>query len=335
MKAVLFKGKGRLEIEDVAIPKVDKEEVLVEVKATGICGTDRHIYNGEAPAKPPMIPGHEIAGVVVDLGERVSNLKRGDRIAVDPNIFCNNCFYCKRGEIHLCENLEAVGVTRDGGFAQYVLIPAANVYRLPDSISYTAGAMVEPLSCCLHGIDIAEVQTGDLVVVLGGGAIGLILAQLALLSGAREVIISEPDSSKREKAKSLGLENVVVPDMIKEVVTNLSKYGADVVIEAVGRAETVAQSFELVRRGGTIVLFGVSPEDMKLPISPFDIYQKELTVKGSYINPFVTDRAIDILASGKIEVEGLVTKKYSLEDLPDYFSKGKGSQDIKSLLVFE
>ncbi len=335
MKAVLFKGKGRLEIEDVAIPKVDKEEVLVEVKATGICGTDRHIYNGEAPAKPPMIPGHEIAGVVVDLGERVSNLKRGDRIAVDPNIFCNNCFYCKRGEIHLCENLEAVGVTRDGGFAQYVLIPAANVYRLPDSISYTAGAMVEPLSCCLHGIDIADIKTGDLVVVLGGGAIGLILAQLALLSGAREVIISEPDSSKREKAKSLGLENVVVPDMIKEVVTNLSKYGADVVIEAVGRAETVAQSFELVRRGGTIVLFGVSPEDMKLPISPFDIYQKELTVKGSYINPFVTDRAIDILASGKLEVEGLVTKKYSLGNLPDYFSKGKGSQDIKSLLVFE
>ncbi len=335
MKAIMFKGKGRLEIEEVATPKVDKEEVLVEVKATGICGTDRHIYNGEAPAKPPMIPGHEIAGVVVDLGEGVNNVKKGDRIAVDPNIFCNNCFYCKRGEIHLCENLEAVGVTRDGGFAEYVLIPATNVYRLPDAISYTAGAMVEPLSCCLHGIDIAGVQTGDLVVVLGGGAIGLILAQLALLSGARKVIISEPDSIKREKAKTLGLENVVVPDMIKEVVTNLSKYGADIVIEAVGRAETVAQSFELVRRGGTIVLFGVSPEDMELPISPFDIYQKELTVKGSYINPFVTDRAIDILAAGKIEVEGLVTKKYSLADLPGYFSKGKGSQDIKSLLVFE
>lgn len=335
MKAIIFKGKGRLEIEEVATPKVEKEEVLVEVKATGICGTDRHIYNGEAPAKPPMIPGHEIAGLVVDLGEGVNNVKKGDRIAVDPNIFCNNCFYCKRGEIHLCENLEAVGVTRDGGFAEYVRIPATNVYRLPDSISYTAGAMVEPLSCCLHGIDIAGVQTGDLVVVLGGGAIGLILAQLALLSGARKVIISEPDSIKREKAKTLGLENVVVPDMIKEVVTNISKYGADIVIEAVGRAETVAQSFELIRRGGTIVLFGVSPEDMELPISPFDIYQKELTVKGSYINPFVTDRAIDILAAGKIEVEGLVTKKYSLADLPDYFSKGNGSQDIKSLLVFE
>lgn len=334
MKAAIFHGPGNIDIKEVASPDIGAEEVLIKVKYTGICGTDRHIVKGEAPAARPVIPGHEISGIVVKTGSMV-DLKVDDRVAIDPNIFCGKCSYCHNGQINLCNKLEAIGVTQNGGFAEYVKAPAGNVYKLPDSISLQEGAMVEPVSCCLHGIDLIGIKAGDIVTVLGGGAIGLILAQLARAAGAREVIISEPNHKKRDLAQKIGFKNVYSPltDNLKEKIQEISVTGSDIVIEAVGVENTVKDSFQLIKKGGTILFFGVCPENLKVPLSPFDIYEKELTIKGSYINPFVSERAINLMSDGIIKVEELITDVNTLEELPDILlSQETDNDSIKSII---
>ncbi|MFW6006532.1 MAG: zinc-dependent alcohol dehydrogenase family protein [Bacillota bacterium] len=334
MKAAVFEKPGSISLKKVDIPELSPEEVLIKVKASGICGTDHHIYQGEAPASFPVIPGHEMSGIIEKTGEKVSRLNSGDRVAVNPNIHCGTCYYCQRGEVNLCKNLQAVGVTRDGGFAEFVTVPETNVHKIEDNISFSAGAMIEPVSCCLHGIDLARIKPGAKVVILGGGAIGLILAQLARESGAAEVFISEPEIARQELAGNLGFKNVFTPDIIDEKLFKKSPVGADVVVEAVGIENTVKQSLELVRNGGNILFFGVCPEELTVPISPFAVYKRELTIKGSNINPFVTERAIEILNKEKIEVEKLVTHQYDLSVLPEIFSGNITNSGLKSIITF-
>ncbi|MFW6380908.1 MAG: zinc-dependent alcohol dehydrogenase family protein [Bacillota bacterium] len=334
MKAAVFHKPGEMEITETNIEQPAAGQVLIQVKATGICGTDRHIFHGKAAADYPLILGHEIAGEVIETGSGIEQLTAGDRVAVDPNITCGKCFYCRRGEINLCKNLQAVGVTRNGGFAQYVLVPVENVYQLPESIGYQTGSMIEPISCCLRGLDRANIESGELVFILGAGAIGLILAQLAAGAGARRVLISEPNRSKRELARRLGLETVV-PEELEQTLAGISAEGADTVIEAVGIGDTVKESFRVVRRGGTIVLFGVCPEDLEIPMKPFQVFNSELTIKGSFLNPFVVSRSIELLAEERITVKELITDTYSLEELPGVLAADDSADSVKSLVVFE
>lgn len=335
MKAAIFHKPGHLQLEEVKMPEIKEDELLIKVKACGICGTDRHIFKGEAPAANNIALGHELAGIVEKFGTKVTGFKPGDRVVVDPNIFCGECFYCRQGEVNLCENLKAVGVTQNGGFAEYVAVPAGNVYLLPESLSFEEGAMVEPVSCCLRGIDRANIRPGDYVLVLGGGAIGLILAQLARAAGAAEVFISEPKEYNRQLAKNLGFNHVYGPNIIKEKIAEKTQQGVDLVIEAVGSKVTTQESFRLIRKGGTIVIFGVAPEEETVDIYPFDIYKRELTIKGSYVNPFVSERAIKLLAAGKVNVKPLITDKHSLEKLPELLAEVPSKDSIKSMIVFE
>ncbi len=334
MKVAVFNEKKKITIENREKPEPGENQVLVKVKASGLCGTDIHIFQGEAPAEFPVIPGHEFSGEIVEIGENVDKVSNGDKVAINPNIHCGHCFYCQRGEIHMCTDLQAVGVTRDGGFAEYVVVPQTQVHLLDKDISYEEGAMIEPLSCCLHGIDIANIAPGDKVVILGGGAIGLILAQLAEIAGALEVIVSEPSSARRELAREIGINNIISPENLEKTVFEKSEIGADVVIEAVGIESTIRQSFEIVRKRGSIILFGVAPEDLEVSFSPFSVFQKELTVKGSRINPFVTERAVKILNSGKIEVGKLITNIYNLEKLPKILEGKITDTGLKTLITF-
>ncbi|ACL70060.1 zinc-dependent alcohol dehydrogenase family protein [Halothermothrix orenii] len=336
MKSLVFYGPGNVKIEDKEIPKIDENEVLVKVKAAGICGTDRHIYRGEAPARTQVILGHENAGEIIETGRQVRSLKKGDKVCIDPNIFCGQCYYCHRGEVHLCKELQAIGVTRNGGFAEYLVAPATNVYKVKENVSYKEMALVEPLACCLHGIDLAGIRPGDFVVILGAGAIGLILLQLALHSGASEVIVSEPNSKKRKLALKLGASKVFDPfnDNLEKEIKIIKREGADVVIEAVGNIHTFKQSIQLARKGGSVLLFGVPPKDKVIEINPFEIYKRELKLKGAYINPFVTDRAVRILESGMVNLKKLVTSQYTLEELPNVLDGNLDESNVKSLVIY-
>jgi 2-desacetyl-2-hydroxyethyl bacteriochlorophyllide A dehydrogenase len=290
--------------------------VIVHVATCGICGTDRAIFRGEAPAAWPVVLGHEFSGLVVEVGSQVTELAVGDRVAADPNVVDGTCFFCRRGETNLCSGLSPLGITRNGGFAEFAAVPATNAYRLPETVSVEDGSLVEPLACCVRGIDQARIGLGDIVAVLGAGPIGCLLIQLACIQGAGTVLAVEPDSARREHAMAAGADLTCGPEDAVAVLNELRDPAADVVIEASGRTQTAEWAIGLVRRGGTVVLFGVYPEQERLSLNPFRVNEDELRIVGSLNNPNTHQRAIDLLASGRVALDGVITHRLGLEDLP-------------------
>jgi 2-desacetyl-2-hydroxyethyl bacteriochlorophyllide A dehydrogenase len=333
MKAAVFYGPGDLRIEQRAEPQPGPGQVLIRVAACGICGTDRHIYHGEFDTTPPVITGHEYAGEIVALGAGVHDLAVGDQVTVDPNMSCGVCRSCRRGETHLCEHLAALGVDVDGGFAELCVAPRAQCFRLPESVTPLEGAMTEPLACCLHGIDLAEVRAGDLVAVIGGGAIGQMLAQLARLRGAGRVVVSDPVAARREMAARLGADAVIDPRETDPLAPGgLLEGGADVVIEAVGHPATNRQALEWAARGGTVLWFGVTPPGQTVAVEPNLIFERELTIRGALVNPYTHAPALALLGSGRVQVRPLITRTISLDELPAALEAGPGD-DVKTVVV--
>ncbi|MDI7276246.1 MAG: zinc-dependent alcohol dehydrogenase family protein [Anaerolineae bacterium] len=333
MKAVVFGGAGDVRLEERPRPQVAPGQVLVRVRACGVCGTDRHIRDGEFPAAEGVVLGHEFAGEVVEVGAGVRDLAPGQRVAVDPNIACGICRPCRAGKVHLCEGLTAVGVNYDGGFAEYSVVPRAQLHPFAGSLDWAEAAMAEPLACCLHGIDLAGVLAGQTVLVIGGGAIGQMHAQLARLSGAGRVALSDPIPRRRELARQLGVDAVLDPsaqavDQMRAALDG----GADVVIEAVGSPATAEQSIALAAPGGTVIWFGVAAPKARSTISPYDIYRREITVRGSFVNPFTHQRALALLESGRLQVAPLITRRVELADLPQVLAAPPGD-DVKVMAM--
>ncbi len=331
MKAAVFTEKEKIQIQDRAEPGAGEHDIVVRVAACGLCGTDQHIYKGELKqVRYPLVPGHELAGEIVEVGAKVDWLREGDRVAVDPNIICGRCFWCLRGEVHLCANLQAVGVTRDGGFAEYCVAPARQAVALPAGLSMEQGALAEPLACCVHGMDRLSIRPGETVAILGGGFIGMLLLQLAKAAGAGAVLVSEPSATRRETAKRLGADVVVEPKGIADAVGDATVgLGADAVIESAGRPETARQSFDLVRRGGRILFFGVVSPEAAIEVSPYDIYQRELTIMGSYVNPFTHARAVQMLAAGQVKTEALVSHRFPVDGFADALQAAVRPDSVK------
>jgi 2-desacetyl-2-hydroxyethyl bacteriochlorophyllide A dehydrogenase len=297
-------------------PSPGEEEVLVRVEACGVCGTDTHIWRGRFPARFPLIAGHEMAGVVEEVGPRVTYLRTGDHVSLDPNIACGACRPCRRGQTHLCRRLGAIGVTQNGGFATHCLAPARQCYKVPREMAFEVAAMGEPVACCVHGIDRAQVRAGEVVVVIGAGAIGLMLLQLARLQGAAVTIVSELVEEKREAAVRAGATRAVDPmgEDLSEVVREATEgHGPDVVIECVGGAETAQLAVDLAGDAGRVLLFGVAPESDRISVSPYQVYRKEITITGSFTNPFTQQRALGLLASGQVRVDHLISHRLPLE----------------------
>ncbi|MBS3791571.1 MAG: zinc-dependent alcohol dehydrogenase family protein [Candidatus Bipolaricaulota bacterium] len=317
MRAITFKEKGEYEYRKAyPVPELGERDVLIDISQCGLCGTDVHIYKGEFEADFPVVIGHEFSGTVEGVGEKVDNFEQGDRVAVNPNTVCNKCEFCRAGKENLCVTLPGLGVNSDGGFAEYAKVPERCVYSIPDSVSFTSAAFVEPLSCAINGINNASIEKGDDVLVLGSGPTGLLLVQLANISGAAKVVSSAKRVKRLEMARRLGATGTinVTERNLKESVENLiGKSGADVVIEAVGAEKTMKQSLQVVRPGGHVVWFGVASPELEIPIKPFEVYRKELTIQGSFVNPYSTKDALDLLAEGKIDVEDLVTHRFGLE----------------------
>ena len=338
MKASYFLGDKKFEVRDLPLPEIGEQDVLVRVAACGVCGTDVHIYHGSkgsTDVKPPVVLGHELAGEVEKIGSQVTTVKPGDHVTIDPNIYCGKCHFCQIGKKQMCQNLYAIGVNRDGGFAQYCVAPETQCYQLDKEVPLKYGAMTEPLACCVHGIDRAGIRQGDTVCVIGGGAIGLLMIQLAKLSGASKVILSEPVAMRREIGKKVGAWACVEPiheDIKERLKELLGTEGVDVVIECVGTSVAAEQAFLAADRGATILLFSVPKPESIYSLHLEEVFQKELTILGSMINPDTHGRAAALINSGVLKLEPIITHSFSVEQVEEAILMQQSADSIKVIV---
>lgn len=326
MKSAVFYGKHDLRIEDHEMPKVGPKDVLIQVKACGVCGTDVHIYEGDkgaAEVTPPTILGHEFSGVITEVGSEVQHYQVGDRVCIDPNCYCGACDPCRKGVAHYCEHMIGYGTTVNGGFAEYCAVDERQVYKLGEHTTFEQGAMTEPVACCLHGMDMCEIQPGHQVVIIGGGMIGLLQLQLARLAGAAKIALLEPVESKREVAEKLGAD-VCIDPIHEDVKARLKEAGMtwiNTVIECVGRPSTIEQAIDIAGNKAVVMMFGLTKPDETISVKPFEIFRKELELKASYINPYTQKRALDLIDSGRLDVSSMVYEVCGLDRLADILGK--------------
>ena len=331
MKAAVFTGEPGVCVQERPCPQVGPEEAMIREKYAGICGSDLYICSGRNPrVKPPVIPGHEFVGEIVAADS--PDLKPGDRVAVEPLLACGRCSACRRGAYHVCRELRLLGVQVDGGFAEYVAAPVDRIVKLPEGLSLEHAVLTEPLAVAIHGLRQATLELGDRVVVLGGGPVGLLLAQAARLAGAR-VMVSEISPYRRQVAAQMGFTVIdAAGDPVAEVLSLTGGEGADVVYEAAGAAATAAQMAQMARIKGQIVVVGVYKE-----LAAVDLLQisfRVQTLRGSRVYNYQDfGRAIELLAQGAIDVERTVTHVFPLEQVQEAMAAAAGEVDgVKVIL---
>ncbi len=327
MKSAVFYGKNDLRLEEKEVDELKSNEVLINVKYCGVCGTDIHIYHGSegsAEVNGPTVLGHEYSGVITQVGSDVSNFKVGDRVCIDPNCYCGGCNSCRKGLTHYCENMVIYGITVDGGFKEYCCVNEKAVYKLGDNTSFEEGAMVEPLGCCVHGIDMCNIKHGDNVAVIGAGMIGLIMLQLALNAGAAKVVMIEPVEAKCKIATKIGACLCIDP-INTNVKEELEKNNIKVnkVIECVGKTQTIELAIDICDNKGLVMMFGLTSPDATINVKPFEIFKKELILTSSFINPYTQQRALDLIDSKVIDVSSMVYDIISLKELESILKDGR------------
>jgi 2-desacetyl-2-hydroxyethyl bacteriochlorophyllide A dehydrogenase len=325
MRAAVIDEPGQVRVGDVPDPSPGPGEIVVQVRACGICGTDLHIADGEFPPTPyPIVPGHEFSGEVVALGPDVrTGVRIGDRVAVDPSLFCGYCTFCRAGRGNLCENWNATGDTVDGAFAEYVAVPAVNAYALPDSMSFTEGALVEPFSCAVHGLRRLGARVGESVLVVGAGTMGLMLQQLLQQAGARVTVVDR-NAARLPLATQLGATAVA------ESVAALDGQRFDAAADVTGAPPAIEDAFNALERGGRLLIFGVAADTARVNLSPFRIYNDEITVVGSMavLNSYGT--ALDLLAAGEFVTDPLVTHTLPLERFAEALKLVRAGEGVKT-----
>lgn len=328
MKAMLLSEYKKLEIVDMAIPEFGPSDLLVEVKACGICGSDIHGWDGSTGRRqPPLVMGHEAAGVVAKVGAEVRGFSPGDRITFDSTVSCGRCGYCRRGSINLCENRQVLGVScdefrRNGAFAEYVVVPQNICYSLPAGLPFEHAALIEAVSIAVHAANRTPVKLGDTAVVVGSGMIGLLAVQAIRLAGCSTVIAVDLEDSKLEIAKSLGADIGLNPkscDVVAEVKKLTTGRGADIALEVVGATPTVQTAIDCTRKGGSITLVGNLAPKVELPLQA--VVTRELSIYGSCASNGEYPECIDYLSRGDIKVEPLITAKVGLDEGPSWFSR--------------
>jgi NADPH2:quinone reductase len=327
MRAAVVTTPGSISIETLPDPTPGPGEIVVGPRAVGICGTDLHIIDGDFPPAPyPLVPGHEFAGEVVAVGRDTGGVSVGDRVAVDPSLFCGRCIYCQRQRGNLCENWGATGDTVDGAFAEFVAVPAGNAHAIPDSMSWGAAALIEPLSCVVHGLRRLAMPAGSDLLVVGAGTIGLLLIQAARRSGAAAVSVIDPDASRRDLAAAMGAD--AVAGTLDELMGNRRK-GFEYAIEATGVPAAAGTALSSLGRGGTMLVFGVAPPDAQLPLSQFQVYNDEITVLGSMAVLNTFEPAMRLMASGAIDAARMLTHTLPLDQFADAVQLVRDRQGLK------
>jgi 2-desacetyl-2-hydroxyethyl bacteriochlorophyllide A dehydrogenase len=301
MRAAIIDEPGSVRIGEVPDPAPPPGHVVLRVGACGICGTDLHIAAGEFPPTPyPIVPGHEFSGEVVAVGPDAGGWKAGDRVAADPSLFCAICPPCRAGHGNLCEDWGAVGDTVDGAFAEYVAVPAASCYRMPESLSWQQGALVEPVSCAVHGARRIGVEPGERFLVTGAGTMGLLMQQL-LQRGGASVTMVDVNGARLPTAGELGA------DAVAESVSELDGERFDAAVDCTGAVPAIESALGALRRGGRMMIFGVAPAEARMAVSPFRVYNDELTIVGSMAVLHSYGAALNLVASGAVDTTPLVT----------------------------
>jgi len=326
-------SKVGISVEEVSIPEFSPWEVLVKVKAVGICGSDLRIFKKSDPNKRGnFVLGHEVSGEVVDWGEKVDGFKKGDRVATEICIGCAICRYCRKGLVNLCNNLNEVGITMNGGMAEYVAIPERNVHRIPDGLSFEEATFGAPLACSIRGLELAGIEPGSWVAVLGPGAIGLLATQVAKMIRRANVIVTGTNESRLDLAKRFGADhifNIRTSDPTEEIL-EISEGGVDYVFEAAGDSKALQQAIHITRKNGAIVVMTVHKE-IQIDMEP--VIRNELTLHGSICYNYKEfDQAIELLAKKKVEVKPLIGGTFSFKEAEDAFESCFSRKGVKVIL---
>ncbi len=317
MRAVVYDEPRSFAVREVERPRAGPGEVVVDVDLAGVCGTDLHLHEGGFFASFPLTPGHESTGTVREVGAGVTHLVAGQRVAVDNASACGRCPECSRGNHLFCEHFLSLGVNAPGGFAESLVSPAHKVYPA-DDLAPEVAVFAEPLACAVHGTDVLGLRPGAEVLVVGAGTTGLLLAQLLLHGGAGRVTVAAPTAFKLELAEAFGVDRVVrVTRDAAETARTLAALqpgGFDVTVDVTGAAAVVATLPGLTATNGTVFVYGMCDEDARIPLSPYDVFRRQLTVKGSFAQVDCTDRSLALLRSGRVRTDGLVTHRFPLAE---------------------
>ncbi len=326
MRAAVIEAPGKVTVTTVPDPTPGPREVVVDVAACGLCGTDLHILQGEFAPTLPVVPGHEFAGEVVGLGSEVTELAIGDRVAVDPSLYCNECRYCRAGRNNLCDRWRAIGVTVAGGAAEYAVAPVANCVRLPDHVGLQDAALIEPLSCAVRGYDVLNSRLGSHVLIYGSGTMGLMMLELAKRTGAASVDVVDVNAERLATAEKLGCsQSALSADALGR------PSGWDVVVDATGNAAAIQDGLDRVAKAGTFLQFGVSDYAATATISPYRIYNQEITVTGSMAVLHSYERAAELFATGVLDPQVFISHRLPLTQYPqalDQFAAGQGRKIV-------
>jgi L-iditol 2-dehydrogenase len=328
VKALVLKEYRKFAVEDFPVPTLRPDEVLVRVRACGICGSDVHGMDGSSGRRiPPIIMGHEAAGVIDEVGASVTNWKKGERVTFDSTVSCGECWYCRRGEVNLCENRRVLGVScgeyrRHGAFAEYIAVPARILYRLPENVSFDQAAMVEAVSVAVHAVERTPLKPDASAVVVGTGMIGLLIVQVLRARGCGKIIAIDLDKEKLKLASKFGATHTIEAseaDMPEKIRTLTSGRGADAAFEVVGLPATVKTAIESVRKGGSITLVGNLKPQVELPLQ--SVVTRELTLIGTCASAGEYPACLDLISSGKVNVTDFISATPPLEEGAKWFER--------------
>ena len=309
MKSVVIERPNEISVLERDVPEPGPGQLMIQVLASGICGTDLHIYRGEYMGNYPVIPGHEFSGVVAATGSGITRFQVGDRVAIEPNIACDNCLNCLNNRQNFCLNWQAIGVTLPGGMEEYVIVPERAAFDIGE-LPFDVGAFMEPLSCVVHGVQRANIGLADHVAIFGAGPIGNLMIQMARIQGAARITVLEINPGRAELARQLGADHVV------HSFDELQPDTYDIVIDATGAILVMNRTIDFARKGGTVLLFGVPPSGRNLEVEAFKIFQKGLTVLSSFTSVRNSFQAVDLLRSGQVRVASLISHRLPLEEMP-------------------
>jgi 2-desacetyl-2-hydroxyethyl bacteriochlorophyllide A dehydrogenase len=329
MKVATWQGENRFTVDEMPEPTPGRGQVLIEVRTAGICGTDVHATQGLFPWKPPLVMGHEYSGVVIGVGSRVSKALIGRAVACEPGWGCGECSECQARRVSHCLRL-----TRAGGFAERVVLPASAVHALPETLDPVTAAMTEPAACCLAGLETFRMPSEATVLVLGGGVMGLLTMAIARRRGASRAILSDPIAERRDVARRLGADHVIDPahENLRDRVLELtSGRGVDVGCEAVGKPSLVAETMGLVKPKGIVLLVGVSPKGQPLPIDLYDFHYRELSLHCAYGRGTSFRRALALMPT--LPVSALVTARFPLDRIEEAFAHAAAGRGVKTVLT--
>jgi len=336
MKAIVYDKPGSFTLAEVPNPVPGPDDALIKVIVAGVCGTDLHLHDGEFGPTYPLTPGHEICGEVVELGSNVTSLSVGDLVTFDNTGSCGHCEECRRAKPEYCTSILAQGVNAPGGFAEYVLASASRCFIVND-LDPEVAVFAEPTACVVHGLDKLELTPGAKVLLIGAGPTGLVLTQLLRASGAGYLVVAAPTQAKLDIALERGADLIVQMDRTNpaaayETLREAAGTGFDYVIDATGAVSVLGEALALLRVGGTVFVYGMAAESAEWTIAPYDVFRRELTIKGSFAQQFSFDRALLALRTGRVDTSSMVTHRFGLDQYAEALEAVASSHCIKAVI---